>query len=65
MATAGRIFEEFTHIEISEDGIIWLIQNHFESDSVIAEMESSAHGNVIIDEGWMLDNEEDWFDYYS
>lgn len=48
-AEAGRIFQSFTHVEIDEQGKIWLIQNHFESDSVIIEMESSSRGRVIYD----------------
>lgn len=58
-AEAGKIFPSYTHIEIDEQGQIWLIQNHFESESVIMEMESSSNGEVIIDEGWMLDDEYD------
>lgn len=50
MAEAGRIFPSFTHVEIDEQGRIWLIQNHFESDSVIIEMESSSKGDVIVEE---------------
>lgn len=63
MAHAGKIYPEYTQIEIDEDGIIWLIQNHYESESVITEMESTAHGNVIIDKGWIYADEElDYFD---
>lgn len=65
MAEAGKIYHEYTTIETDENNVIWLVQNHFESDSVIAEMESTAHGNVIIDEGWMLDDEVDWFEHYG
>lgn len=59
MATAGKIYT--TSVEISEDGTIWLIQNHFESDSVITEMESSAHGRCIIDDAsdWFLEDDPD------
>lgn len=49
MAEAGQIFPEHTSIEIDEAGNIWLIQNHFESESIIIEMESSAKGKVIDD----------------
>lgn len=48
-AEAGRIFPEYSSIEISEDGTVWFIQNHFESESVIIEMESSAKGKIIDD----------------
>lgn len=47
MAFAGKIFSSYTSIEIDEQGVVWLIQNHFESDSVIVEMESSSKGKVI------------------
>ena len=59
MAEAGRIFPSFTHIEIDEQGRIWLIQNHFESESVIMEMESSSKGDVIYDD---LSYLEDYYD---
>ena len=60
MAEAGKILPSYTHIEIDEKGQIWCIHNHFESESVIIEMESSAHGEVIYDEGWsFLDELED------
>lgn len=59
MAESGQILPEFTHIEIDERGQIWLIQNHFESDSVIIEMESSANGEVIYDEGFLPWDEYD------
>lgn len=60
-AEAGRIFPSFTHIEIDEKGQIWLIQNHFESDSVIIEMESSSKGKVIedFDEGYLYGEDYD------
>jgi hypothetical protein len=48
-AEAGTIFPQLTSIEIDEQGNIWLVQNHFESDSVIIEMESSAKGKYIDD----------------
>jgi hypothetical protein len=59
MAESGKIFPAFTQIEIDEKGQIWLIQNHFESDSVIMELESSSRGVVIYDEGWVLADEYD------
>lgn len=62
MAQAGRIYHEYTHIETDEQGHIWLIQNHFESDTVIEEMDAAAHGEVIIDEGYEFIDEEDYFD---
>ena len=68
MAEAGRIFPLFTHIEIDEQGKIWLIQNNFESESVIREMESSSKGKVIIEEKFEMEyyDDEPMFgeDYY-
>jgi hypothetical protein len=58
MAEAGKIYSQFTHIEIDEQGKIWLIQNHFESESVILEMESSFRGSVIVDDGWDMIEED-------
>lgn len=49
MAEAGQIFPEYTFIEIDEQGRIWLVQNHFESPSVIYEMQSASQGKYIID----------------
>ena len=63
MAEAGKIYSEYTHIEIDEKGQVWLIQNHFESDSVITEMEASAHGHCIIDGEYELATDE--YDYYD
>lgn len=60
MAESGQILPEFTHIEIDEQGRIWCIQNHFESDSVILEMESSSKGEVIYDNDFLP-----WDDYYD
>jgi hypothetical protein len=54
MAEAGKILQSYTHIEIDESGKIWCIHNHFESDSVIMEMESTARGEVIYDNGFAL-----------
>jgi hypothetical protein len=64
MAFAGKIYPEFTHIEIDESGQVWLIQNHFQSDTVIEEMNASAHGFVIIDDEYDVypEDEEDYFD---
>lgn len=50
MAESGRIYPEYTHIEIDEAGVIWLIQNHFESPSVILEMQTSSLGEAIIED---------------
>lgn len=63
MAESGKIFPAYTHIEIDENGVIWCIHNHFESDSVILEMESTANGHVIYDDGWALaEDYDDTFD---
>lgn len=59
MVEAGKIFPSFTHIEIDEKGQIWCVHNHFESDSVIMEMESTARGEVIYDDGFALFDEYD------
>ncbi len=61
-AEAGKIFHEYTSVEISEDGVIWLIQNHFENPSVINEMESTSKGEVIIDSGWVYEDEDLGYD---
>lgn len=60
-AEAGRIIPEYTSVEIDEKGQIWLIQNHFESESVIIEMESSSKGKVIedFDEGYLFGDDYD------
>jgi len=63
MAFAGKIYHDSTHIEIDEKGQIWLIQNHFQSDTVIEEMNAVEHGLVIIDDEYELyPEEEDYFD---
>jgi hypothetical protein len=63
MAEAGKIFHNFTQVEIDEQGNIWLIYNHFESESVIMEMESTSRGEVIYDDISLLDSyDEDVFD---
>lgn len=49
MATSGKIFHQHTTVEIDEAGRIWLIQNHFESSSVIEEMQASANGITIVE----------------
>jgi len=58
MAEAGKIYSDYTRIEIDENGIIWLIQNHFENPSIITEMECSSRGHCVIDDGWIEDEEE-------
>lgn len=63
MGFAGKIYHDSTHIEIDENGQIWLIQNHFQSDTVIEEMNAAAHGLVIIDDEYELFPEDD--DYYE
>jgi hypothetical protein len=60
MATAGKIYPTFTKIEIDEKGRVWLIQNHFESETVIEEMEEAARGRVIVDEGYELYDDDDY-----
>ena len=63
MAEAGRIYPTYTHIETDEQGNHWLVLNHFESDSVIEELESSAKGVCIIDDFSSLSFDED--EYYG
>lgn len=49
MANAGKIHHNQTFIEITEDGKIWLVQNYFDDDSVLLDMERSKNGDVIDD----------------
>lgn len=55
MAEAGQIYHEHTRIEIDENGVIWMIQNNFESDSVILDLESSSKGVCTMED----------FDFYD
>lgn len=63
MATAGKIFHNYTSVEIDESGRIWLILNHFESPSVIEEMQASSNGITLIDDfeniDYALEEEDD------
>ena len=57
-AEAGRIHPEYTFIETDEQGRIWLVQNYFEDESVLMDMESSAKGDVIDNTIWVEDFDE-------
>lgn len=62
MAEAGKIYHNITRIEIDEQGHIWLVQNNFETDSIISDLEAVSHGYVIIEDDWIF--EEDDEDYF-
>lgn len=55
MAYVGKIFPQFTHIEIDEQGHIWQILNNL-NPTVIEDLEHSAHGEVSIDDAPNLDD---------
>lgn len=58
MAYIGRIFPQFTKIEIDENGNIWQTFNNAGS-TVIEELDAAAHGIVFIEE---MEDIQEWDD---